>query len=59
MGTRPSKSLGTDKQWEYAEEQLKRILEKSGSNYFVEEGDGAFYGPKIDVIVKDSLGRDV
>jgi threonyl-tRNA synthetase len=58
LGTRPEGFLGDVATWDRAEETLKKILEKSGQNYFVEEGDGAFYGPKVDILMKDSLGRN-
>ncbi|MBI5306541.1 threonine--tRNA ligase, partial [Candidatus Wolfebacteria bacterium] len=58
LGTRPNKFLGKIKTWNKAESILKEILKKSGKKYFVAAGDGAFYGPKIDIIMKDSLGRD-
>ncbi|MEK7064507.1 MAG: threonine--tRNA ligase [Patescibacteria group bacterium] len=57
LGTRPEKFMGDPKVWIKAEDQLKDILEKSGKENSVLEGDGAFYGPKIDIIMKDSLGR--
>ncbi len=57
LGTRPEKFLGEVSQWDKAEATLKEILDKSGKDYFVEEGDGAFYGPKIDILMKDVLGR--
>ncbi|MCR4274458.1 MAG: threonine--tRNA ligase [Candidatus Campbellbacteria bacterium] len=58
MGTRPEKFLGDKETWDKAEEALRGILEKSDKEYVVAEGDGAFYGPKIDIIMKDTLGRD-
>lgn len=58
LGTRPSKFLGDKEIWDKAERSLKRVLEKSGKEYFVLEGDGAFYGPKIDILIKDALGRE-
>lgn len=58
LGTRPEKFMGDVKVWDRAEAQLKKILEDSGKEFFIEEGDGAFYGPKVDIIMKDSLGRD-
>lgn len=57
LGTRPDDFMGDPAVWDKAEESLKNLLEKSGKRYFVEEGDGAFYGPKIDILMKDSLGR--
>lgn len=58
LGTRPEDFMGEPKLWDKAEKTLKNLLEKSGKKYFVEEGDGAFYGPKIDILIKDSLGRE-
>jgi len=57
LGTRPEGFLGEPALWDKAEETLKKMLEMSGKDYFIEEGDGAFYGPKIDILMKDSLGR--
>ena len=58
LGTRPEKFMGEPKVWDKAEKELREILEKSGKDYFVLDGDGAFYGPKIDILMKDALGRD-
>ena len=57
LSTRPEKRIGTDKQWDEAEDILERVLKKSKRKYKVNKGDGAFYGPKIDFHLKDSLGR--
>ena len=57
LSTRPKKSIGTDEAWESATNGLKDALEKYGKGYQLNEGDGAFYGPKIDIHVKDALGR--
>lgn len=57
LSTRPLKRLGTDAQWDVAENALKKALDKLGKTYKINEGDGAFYGPKIDFHIKDSLGR--
>lgn len=57
LGTRPEKFMGDIKTWDRAENELKAVLESSGRDYFVLEGDGAFYGPKIDILMKDCLGR--
>jgi threonyl-tRNA synthetase len=57
LSTRPPKRMGTDEQWDKAEKALKAALDKLGKKYKVNEGDGAFYGPKIDFHIKDSLGR--
>ncbi|MBI4134932.1 MAG: threonine--tRNA ligase [Candidatus Sungbacteria bacterium] len=58
LGTRPESFLGDIETWDTAEATLKTLLEESGKQYLVEEGDGAFYGPKIDIIMKDTLGRE-
>ncbi|MDP3994476.1 MAG: threonine--tRNA ligase, partial [bacterium] len=58
LGTRPDNFMGNKKLWDKAEKILKGILEKSGKEFTVLEGDGAFYGPKIDILMKDSLSRD-
>jgi len=57
LSTRPEKSMGTDEQWNMAETALKEALEEVGINYKINEGDGAFYGPKIDFHLEDSLKR--
>jgi len=57
LSTRPEKSIGTTKMWDNAEESLKKALKKLKLNYTLNSGDGAFYGPKIDFHIKDSLGR--
>jgi threonyl-tRNA synthetase len=57
ISTRPEKSVGTDADWELATEALKKALDSIGKEYSINEGDGAFYGPKIDIILKDSLER--
>ncbi|PJA40492.1 threonine--tRNA ligase [candidate division WWE3 bacterium CG_4_9_14_3_um_filter_34_6] len=58
LGTRPEKFMGDVESWNKAESELKIILEKSGREYFIEEGDGAFYGPKVDIVMQDAIGRD-
>ena len=57
LSTRPEDSMGSDEDWEAAEAGLKTALEELGMDYEVNEGDGAFYGPKIDFHLTDSLGR--
>ncbi len=57
LSTRPEKSIGTDEQWAEATDGLQAALDVYGSDYKVNQGDGAFYGPKIDVHIKDALGR--
>ena len=57
LSTRPEDSMGTDEDWEMATNGLKKALDDMGLEYIVNEGDGAFYGPKIDFHLRDSLGR--
>ena len=57
LSTRPENSIGTDEMWEQATEGLKSALDSLGVDYRINEGDGAFYGPKIDFHLKDSIGR--
>ena len=57
LSTRPEDSMGTDEQWELAEDALKKVLKNLNIKYVLNEGDGAFYGPKIDFHIKDCLGR--
>ncbi len=59
LGTRDSKNfMGDVETWNKAEATLKKILEDSGVNFFVLEDDAAFYGPKVDILMKDALGRE-
>lgn len=57
LSTRPEKSIGNDEQWEMATNGLESALKKYGREYKINEGDGAFYGPKIDVHIEDALER--
>jgi len=57
LSTRPENSMGDDSTWELATNALQKALEHRGLEYVVNEGDGAFYGPKIDFHLKDSIGR--
>jgi len=57
LSTRPEKSIGTDKEWEEATEGLRGALQTYGREYRINEGDGAFYGPKIDLHIEDALER--
>lgn len=57
LSTRPEKSMGSDEIWESATAALRRALEQRAVNYKVNEGDGAFYGPKVDFHLRDCLGR--
>jgi threonyl-tRNA synthetase len=59
VSTRPdAKSIGTDEQWEYAEKALMEAAAASGYDYVIDEGEGAFYGPKIDIHARDAIGRE-
>lgn len=58
LATRPEKSIGSDDLWETATESLKKGLEASGFEYEINEGEGAFYGPKIEIHIKDAMGRE-
>ncbi|OGI61085.1 threonine--tRNA ligase [Candidatus Nomurabacteria bacterium RIFCSPHIGHO2_01_FULL_38_19] len=58
LGTRPKEYLGDIETWDKAEKALHDVLEKSGKEYSMADGDGAFYGPKIDIVMKDAIGRD-
>ncbi len=58
LSTRPEKRVGDDKDWDSAEEALKNALEKSNLPFEINEGDGAFYGPKIDICVFDAIKRE-
>jgi threonyl-tRNA synthetase len=57
LSTRPEDSMGSDELWETATSSLERSLKDMGMEYEINEGDGAFYGPKIDFHIKDSIGR--
>ncbi len=57
LSTKPEKAIGTAESWEFAEKALANACEKSGHEYVLNPGDGAFYGPKLDFKLKDSLGR--
>ena len=57
LSTKPDKAIGSDEIWEMAETNLKSALEHKGIDYKLNPGDGAFYGPKIDFKMKDSIGR--
>ena len=57
VSTRPESSIGTDEAWELATNALTKAVEKAGLPYEINEGDGAFYGPKIDFHLEDSIGR--
>ena len=57
LSTRPEDSMGSDEEWNMAERSLKEALDEGGLDYKINEGDRAFYGPKIDFHIEDSLGR--
>ncbi len=57
LSTRPDKSVGSDENWDKSTEALKLALQKKGMNYEIDPGEGVFYGPKIDIKIKDVLGR--
>jgi len=57
LSTRPEKKVGTDEEWDFTEDALRSALDRRGIEYVVNEGDGAFYGPKIDLHMTDVLGR--
>ena len=57
LSTRPEDSMGTDEEWEMAENALRSAIQATGVDYVINEGDGAFYGPKLDFHLKDSIGR--
>ena len=57
LSTRPEKRIGSDKVWDKAEKSLEDALKETGLKYNIQEGEGAFYGPKIEYTLKDSLGR--
>jgi len=58
VGTRPEKAIGDPAAWDRATESIKRACAKAGLEYEVEEGGGAFYGPKLDIMVRDAIGRE-
>ncbi len=57
LSTRPENSMGTDEEWAMAEDALRTAMEQTGVPFVVNEGDGAFYGPKLDFHLEDSIGR--
>ena len=57
LSTRPEKRVGSDEIWDKAESSLKNAIEKLGLDYRIDEGDGAFYGPKLDFVLTDAIGR--
>ena len=57
LSTKPDKAVGEDTRWEFATESLRSTLINRGINYELDEGGGAFYGPKIDIHIRDAIGR--
>jgi threonyl-tRNA synthetase len=57
LSTKPEKYVGEDKDWDFAEKTLEKILNEKGIEYELDEGGGAFYGPKIDIHIEDAIGR--
>ena len=57
LSTRPAQSVGSDEQWQRAEQALQQALESRGVSYDINPGEGAFYGPKLEFVLKDSMGR--
>jgi threonyl-tRNA synthetase len=58
LSTRPENRIGDDEVWDRAEEALRQALERAGADYGLDEGGGAFYGPKIDIKFRDAIGRE-
>ena len=57
VSTRPAKSMGSDAEWKLATKALEDALTKFGQPFAIQEGEGAFYGPKIEIVIKDAMGR--
>lgn len=57
LSTRPENSMGSEEQWDLATDSLREVLEEKGIDFIINEGDGAFYGPKIDFHLEDAIGR--
>jgi threonyl-tRNA synthetase len=57
LSTKPEKAIGNDEMWDITTNELKKALDASGKEYKINEGDGAFYGPKIDLHIRDAIGR--
>lgn len=58
LSTRPEKRIGSDEIWDISEKSLASALEKHGYEYEINEGEGAFYGPKLEFILRDAIGRE-
>ena len=57
LSTRPENRVGSDEIWDKAEKSLEDAIKHLGLNYEIDEGDGAFYGPKLDFVLTDAIGR--
>jgi len=58
LSTRPEKRIGSDESWDLSENALRTALDKAGHDYTIFEGEGAFYGPKLEYVLRDAIGRD-
>ncbi|MEO0772486.1 MAG: threonine--tRNA ligase [Pseudomonadota bacterium] len=58
LSTRPENRIGSDESWDLSENALRKTLETAGMNYTIFEGEGAFYGPKLEYVLRDAIGRD-
>jgi threonyl-tRNA synthetase len=58
LSTRPEKRIGSEESWDYAEESLGNACRKAGYEFEIQEGEGAFYGPKLEFVLTDAIGRD-
>ena len=58
LSTRPENRIGSDDSWDKSEAALKNMLDAEGTNYTIFEGEGAFYGPKLEYVLRDAIGRD-
>ena len=58
LSTRPENRIGSDESWDLSEGALKTALERAGMSYTIFEGEGAFYGPKLEYVLRDAIGRD-
>ena len=58
LSTRPENRIGSDENWDRSEEALRTALDTAGHAYTIFEGEGAFYGPKLEYVLRDAIGRD-
>ena len=58
LSTRPENRIGSDESWDLSEDALRKTLDQAGMNYTIFEGEGAFYGPKLEYVLRDAIGRD-